>query len=63
MEKGKWSVLLFYLKDFTVVCPTEITAISDRHDEFTGLDTVVVGISTDTIHPHLAWSRTECLKR
>lgn len=29
--KGKYVVLLFYPMDFTFVCPTEITAFSDRH--------------------------------
>ena len=32
--KGKWLVFFFYPLDFTFVCPTEITALSDRFDEF-----------------------------
>lgn len=62
LGEGRWLVLLFYPMDFTAVCPTEITAISDRYDEFAELDTEVIGISTDTIHTHLAWSRTERVK-
>ncbi len=62
LGEERWLVLLFYPMDFTAVCPTEITAISDRYDEFTELDTEVIGISTDTIHTHLAWSRTERVK-
>ena len=59
MKNGKWTVLFFYPMDFTFVCPTEITAISDRHDEFDDLDAVVIGASTDTIHTHLAWIKTD----
>ncbi|WP_431030448.1 peroxiredoxin [Lysinibacillus sp. LZ02] len=59
MEKGKWTVLLFYPMDFTPVCPTDITAISDRYDEFQELDAEVIGISTDTVYTHLAWVNTD----
>lgn len=55
MENDKWTVLFFYPMDFTFVCPTEITAMSERYDEFEDLDTEVIGVSTDTIHSHLAW--------
>lgn len=59
MENGKWTILFFYPMDFTFVCPTEITALSDRYDEFEDLDAVVIGASTDTIHTHLAWIKTD----
>ncbi|SER68838.1 peroxiredoxin [Psychrobacillus sp. OK032] len=58
MEQDKWTVLFFYPMDFTFVCPTEITAMSDRYDEFEDLDAEVIGVSTDTIHTHLAWINT-----
>ncbi|MFD3447970.1 peroxiredoxin [Microbacteriaceae bacterium 4G12] len=59
MNEGKWTVLFFYPMDFTFVCPTEIVALSDRYDEFQDLDAEVVGVSTDTIHTHLAWINTD----
>jgi peroxiredoxin (alkyl hydroperoxide reductase subunit C) len=59
MKNDKWTVLFFYPMDFTFVCPTEIIALSERHDEFEDLDAVVVGASTDTIHTHLAWINTD----
>ena len=62
MEREKWTVLLFYPMDFTIVCPTEITAVSDRYDEFKDLDTEVIGISTDSVYAHLAWVNTERFK-
>ncbi|WP_077622175.1 peroxiredoxin [Sediminibacillus massiliensis] len=58
MKNDKWTVLFFYPMDFTFVCPTEITAMSDRFDEFEDLDAEVIGVSTDTIHTHLAWINT-----
>jgi hypothetical protein len=40
--RGKYVVLFFYPLDFTFVCPTEITAFSDRHGEFSALNTEVI---------------------
>ncbi|PYZ97816.1 thioredoxin [Alteribacter lacisalsi] len=59
MKEDKWTVLYFYPMDFTFVCPTEITALSDRYDEFEDLDAEVIGVSTDTVHTHLAWINTD----
>lgn len=56
--KGKWVVLLFYPLDFTFVCPTELTAFSDRLDELNGVGAEVIGISTDSVHSHRAWIKT-----
>jgi alkyl hydroperoxide reductase subunit AhpC len=54
--KGKWVVLFFYPLDFTFVCPTEITAFSDRADEFKKLGAEILGCSVDSKFSHLAWS-------
>ncbi|WP_226530180.1 peroxiredoxin [Metabacillus niabensis] len=59
MKNDKWTVLFFYPMDFTYVCPTEITALSDRYEEFEELNAEVIGVSTDTIHTHLAWIKTD----
>lgn len=56
--KGKWLVLLFYPLDFTFVCPTELTAFSDRIDELNGIGAEVIGVSTDSVHSHRAWIKT-----
>ena len=55
---GKWLIFFFYPLDFTFVCPTEITALSDRSSEFKDLDTEVLGASTDSVHSHFAWLNT-----
>ena len=56
--KGSWLVFFFYPLDFTFVCPTEITALSDRYEEFTALGADLVGASTDSVHSHFAWLNT-----
>ncbi|ESK85062.1 2-cysteine peroxiredoxin [Moniliophthora roreri MCA 2997] len=53
---GKWIVLFFYPMDFTFVCPTEILAFNDALAEFQKLDTVVLGVSTDSQYSHFAWA-------
>ncbi len=56
--KGKWLVLFFYPLDFTFVCPTEITALSQAAGEFTKLNTEILGVSTDSKFSHRAWINT-----
>lgn len=56
--RGKWLVLFFYPLDFTFVCPTEITALSEASDIFKGLNTEVLGVSVDSKHSHRAWINT-----
>jgi peroxiredoxin 2/4 len=55
----KYVILFFYPLDFTFVCPTEITAFSDRHHEFKELDTEILGISVDSEYSHLAWIQSD----
>ncbi len=55
---GKWLILMFYPLDFTFVCPTELTAFSDRIEELNGVGAEVIGISTDSVHSHRAWIKT-----
>ncbi|MFB2838428.1 peroxiredoxin [Floridanema evergladense] len=57
--RGKYVVLFFYPLDFTFVCPTEITAFSDRYEEFKALNTEILGVSVDSEFSHLAWINTD----
>ncbi|CAK6688342.1 MULTISPECIES: peroxiredoxin [unclassified Synechococcus] len=57
--RGKYVVLFFYPLDFTFVCPTEITAFSDRYGDFTSRNTEVLGVSVDSQFSHLAWVQTD----
>lgn len=56
--RGKWLVLFFYPLDFTFVCPTEITALSDAADIFEDLDAEILGVSVDSKFSHRAWINT-----
>ena len=51
---GKWLVLFFYPMDFTFVCPTELTAFSDRLEEFRAAGAELLSVSTDSVYTHLA---------
>ncbi len=55
--KGKWLILLFYPLDFTGVCSTDLTHFSARFEEFSSINTDIVGVSTDSAHSHRAWLR------
>ena len=57
--RGKYVVLFFYPLDFTFVCPTEITAFSDRYDAFKSIGTEVLGVSVDSEFSHLAWTQSD----
>ncbi|BDG01965.1 peroxiredoxin [Anaeromyxobacter oryzae] len=52
---GRWLVIFFYPKDFTLVCPTEITELSKRRRELADLGADVVAISTDDVETHGRW--------
>ena len=45
-------------KDFTFVCPTEITGFAKLKDEFEDRDAVLMAGSTDNEHVKLAWRRS-----
>jgi peroxiredoxin (alkyl hydroperoxide reductase subunit C) len=57
--RGQYVVLFFYPLDFTFVCPTEITAFSDRFADFKSINTEVLGVSVDSQFSHLAWIQTD----
>ncbi len=57
--RGKYVILFFYPLDFTFVCPTEITAFSDRFAEFSKIGTEVLGVSVDSEFSHLAWIQSD----
>jgi alkyl hydroperoxide reductase subunit AhpC/predicted Ser/Thr protein kinase len=54
----RWLVLVFYPRDFSLVCPTELTALSARIEEFRRRDCDVVGVSTDSVSTHERWLTT-----
>lgn len=53
--KGKWLVMFFYPLDFTFVCPTEITAFSERYEDFKKVGAEILAVSCDSEYSHQAW--------
>ncbi|ACI19755.1 thioredoxin-dependent thiol peroxidase [Dictyoglomus thermophilum] len=50
--KGKWVILYFYPKDMTSGCTKEAVGFSEKIDEFTKRNAVVIGISKDSVESH-----------
>ena len=50
--RGRNVVLYFYPRDNTPGCTTEGQEFRDHHDEFEKLDTVVLGVSRDSLRSH-----------
>ena len=55
--EGKWKVVVYYPKDFTFVCPTEIVAYDKLFQDFTDRDAVLLTGSTDNEFCKVAWQR------
>ena len=53
--EGKWKVIVYYPKDFTFVCPTEIVAYDKLVNDFNDRDAVLLVGSTDNEFCKLAW--------
>jgi peroxiredoxin (alkyl hydroperoxide reductase subunit C) len=53
--QGKWKVIVYYPKDFTFVCPTEIVAYDKLTKDFEDRDAVLLTGSTDNEFCKVAW--------
>ena len=61
---GKWKIIVFYPKDFTFVCPTEIVAYDKLVNDFNDRDAVLMTGSTDNEFCKIAWRNShEDLKK
>ena len=62
--EGKWKVIVYYPKDFTFVCPTEIVAYDKLFQNFADRDAVLLTGSTDNEFCKLGWQAShEDLKK
>jgi alkyl hydroperoxide reductase subunit AhpC len=59
IKANKWMVMFWWPKDFTFVCPTEISGFNDRFPDFNAKNTVLLGASTDSEFVHLAWRNAD----
>ncbi|MGM0832172.1 MAG: peroxiredoxin [Pseudomonadota bacterium] len=56
--RGKWLVLFAHPSDFTPVCTTEFSAFANYAEQFKDVNTALLGLSIDSIHSHIAWTRS-----
>lgn len=56
IAQGKWIILFFYPGNFALETPSYITILSDRYEEFKQYGAAVLGISSDTVYTHRAWT-------
>ena len=54
---GKWKIIVYYPKDFTFVCPTEIVAFDKLASDFADRDAVLLTGSTDNEFCKVAWQK------
>ena len=54
--KGSWVLIYFYPRDNTPGCTKEACQIRDNFSDFKKLDTVVLGISADSVASHQKFS-------
>ena len=54
-EPGSWTVLFFYPRDYTFVCPTELAAYQEARPALEELGAQVIAASTDSWWVHRAW--------
>src|SRR5262249_39618476 len=54
--RGRNVVLYFYPMDDTPGCTVEGKEFRELHDQFLALDTVVIGVSTDSVERHRAFA-------
>jgi peroxiredoxin 2/4 len=53
--RGRWVLLLFYPRDFTRVCPTEVMELSKRMPEVRALGAEALALSVDDVETHERW--------
>ena len=57
-----WLVLVFYPRDFSLICPTELTALNARLGEFRGVGAEILAVSVDSVSSHARWLSTPTSK-
>lgn len=49
-------LLFFYPRDFSFICPTEVTGFNGALDDFVAEQTSILGVSVDNVDSHLKWA-------
>ena len=56
--EARWKLFVFYPKDFTFICPTELVEFGKAADQFDQRNVVLLAGSTDNEYSHLAWRQS-----
>jgi len=59
---GKWVILFIYVRDNTKGCTVEAIEFSNRIKEAEELNTVIIGISSDSVDSHLKFKKKHNLR-
>src|SRR6202041_2243283 len=49
-------LIFFYPRDFSFICPTEVTGFNQALKDFAAENTAIVGVSIDNVDSHLRWA-------
>lgn len=55
--KTELVIVFFYPRDFSFICPTEVTGFNQALADFTAENTSIIGVSIDDVESHLRWAR------
>ncbi len=55
--EAELTVLFFYPKDFSFICPTEVKGFEQMRAEFAAEKARIIGASCDSVQTHLEWIR------
>ncbi|MFT4679790.1 MAG: alkyl hydroperoxide reductase subunit AhpC [Flavobacteriales bacterium] len=59
LSSGKWTVMFWWPKDFTFVCPTELVEFNEIKGQLQSQEAELLGASTDSEYAHLAWRKSD----
>ena len=57
LAKISSELVLIFQRDFSFICPTEVTGFNKALKDFTAEETAIVGVSIDNVDSHLRWAR------
>ena len=55
---GNYALLIFYLADFSAICPAEITAFNQAYEQIAKYGVKLAAVSVDALPAHVAWRKT-----